>query len=301
MGHGPEHEHRAGDYGRAFALGVGLNLGFVVVEFLYGQRAHSLALMADAGHNLSDVLALVLAWGATVLVRRRPTPGRTYGIRRSSILAALVNALVLLVAVGAIAWEAVRRFSAPTPVAGKTVIGVAVIGMVINTVTALLFLSGRRGDLNIRGAFVHMAADAGVSFGVVLAGVAILATGWGWLDPVVSVVIVVVILISTWDLVRDAVNLALDAVPEGVDLYGVGQYLAGLPKVVEVHDLHIWGMSTTETALTVHLVMTEAVCDDAFLARIEGDLHTLFGIEHTTIQVETGNPAYPCRCRLAPS
>src|SRR2546426_2582420 len=299
MGHG--HDHGSANYGRAFAIGMVLNLGFVVVEFLYGQLAHSLALVADAGHNLSDVLALLLAWGATVLARRRPTPGRTYGIRRSSILAALVNAIVLLVAVGAIAWEAVRRFSEPTPVVGKTVIGVAVIGMVINTVTALLFLSGRKGDLNIRGAFVHMAADAGVSLGVVLAGVAILATGWWWLEPVVSLVIVVVILVGTWGLFRDFVNLALDAVPEGVDLHGVRQYLARLPKVVDVHDLHIWGMSTTETALTAHLVLTEAVCDDAFLARIEGELYTLFGIEHTTIQVETGNPAYPCRCRLAPS
>ncbi len=299
MEHG--HEHGAANYGRAFAIGVVLNLGFVVVEFVYGHLAHFLALMADAGHNLSDVLALSLAWGAAVLARRRPTPGRTYGMRRSSILAALVNAIVLLVAVGAIAWEAVRRFRELAPVAGKTVIGVAVIGVVINTVTALLFLSGRKGDLNIRGAFLHMAADAGVSLGVVLAGVAILATGWWWLDPVVSLVIVVVILIGTWDLLRDSVNLALDAVPEGVDLHGVRQYLAGLPQVVDVHDLHIWGMSTTETALTAHLVMTEAGCDDAFLARIEGELHTLFGIEHTTIQVETGDPAYPCRCRLAPS
>jgi len=280
-------------------VGIVLNLGFVVVEFIYGQLAHSLALVADAGHNLSDVLALLLAWGAMVLARRRPTPGRTYGMRRSSILAALVNAVVLLVAVGAIAWEAVRRFGAPSPVAEKTVIWVAAIGIVINAGTALLFLSGRKGDLNIRGAFLHMAADAGVSLGVVLAGVAILATGWWWLDPVVSLVIVGVILIGTWDLLRDAVNLALDAVPEGVDLPGVRQYLAGLPNVVDVHDLHIWGMSTTETALTAHLVMAEAVCDDAFLARIEGELHTLFGIEHATIQVETGNPAYPCRCRLA--
>src|SRR2546427_212681 len=214
MGHG--HEHEAADYGRAFAMGVVLNLGFVVVEFLYGQLAHSLALVADAGHNLSDVLALLLAWGATVLARRRPTPGRTYGIRRSSILAALVNAIVLLVAVGAIAWEAVRRFSEPTPVVGKTVIGVAVIGMVINTVTALLFLSGRKGDLNIRGAFMHMAADAGVSLGVVLAGVVILATGWLWLDPGVSVVIVVGILLGPWDLVRECRYPALGARAEGV-------------------------------------------------------------------------------------
>jgi cobalt-zinc-cadmium efflux system protein len=293
-----EHAHETINYGRAFAVGVVLNLGFVVMEFLYGQLAHSLALVADAGHNLSDVLALVLAWGAAVLAQRRPTPGRTYGLRRSSILAALVNAIVLLVAVGAIAWEAVRRFHEPTPVAEQTVIWVAAVGIVINTGTALLFLAGRKEDLNMRGAFLHMAADAGVSLGVVLAGVAILATGWWWLDPVVSLVIVVVILLSTWGLLRDAVNLALDAVPEGVDMQGITQYLAGLPKVVDVHDLHIWGMSTTETALTAHLVMPEAVGDDALLARIEGELHTLFGIEHTTIQIETGNPAYPCRCRL---
>lgn len=295
------HEHGTVNYGRVFAIAVVLNLGFVVVEFLYGQLAHSLALVADAGHNLSDVLALLLAWGAIVLARRRPTPGRTYGLRRSSILAALANAVVLLVVVGAIAWEAVRRFSVPTPVAEQTVIWVAAIGIVINTGTALLFLSGRQGDMNIRGAFLHMAADAGVSLGVVLAGVAILATGWWWLDPVVSLVIVVVILVGTWDLLRDAVNLALDAVPERVDLHGISQYLAGLPKVIDVHDLHIWGMSTTETALTAHLVMTEAVCDDAFLARVEGELHQLFGIEHTTLQIETGHPAYPCRCRLAPT
>jgi cobalt-zinc-cadmium efflux system protein len=251
-----QHGHDTTHYDQAFAVGVVLNLGFVVVEFIYGQLAHSLALVADAGHNLSDVLALLLAWGAAVLARRRPTPGRTYGLRRSSILAALVNAVVLLVAIGAIAWEAVRRFSAPTPVAEQTVIWVAAIGIVINAGTALLFLSGRRGDVNIRGAFLHMAADAGVSLGVVLAGVAILATGWWWLDPVVSLMIVVVILIGTWGLLRDAVNLALDAVPEGVDVHGVRQYLASLPKVVDVHDLHIWGMSTTETALTAHLVMT---------------------------------------------
>jgi cobalt-zinc-cadmium efflux system protein len=299
MEHG--HEHGAAYYGQAFAVAVGLNLGFVVVEFIYGQLTHSLALVADAGHNLSDVLALLLAWGAAVLARRHPTPGRTYGLRRSSILAALVNAVVLLIAVGAIAWEAVRRFSEPTPVAEETIIWVAMIGIVINTSTALLFLSGRKGDLNIRGAFLHMITDAGVSLGVALAGVAILATGWWWLDPVVSLVIVVVILLGTWDLLRDSINLALDAVPDGVDLPGIRQYLAGLPKVIEVHDLHIWGMSTTETALTTHLVMTEVGGDDAFLARIEGELHRLFGIEHTTIQVETGNPAYPCRCRLTPA
>ena len=292
------HEHAPTYYGRAFALGVGLNLAFVLVEFFYGQAAHSLALVADAGHNLSDVLALLLAWGATVLARRRPTPGRTYGMRRSSILAALVNAVVLLVAVGAIAWETIRRFGEPVAVAEITVMWVAMIGIVINAGTAFLFFSGRTRDVNIRGAFVHMAADAGVSLGVVLAGGAMLATGWWWLDPVVSLVIVGVILIGTWDLLRDSVNLALDAVPEGVNLHGIRQYLTELPMVVDVHDLHIWGISTTETALTAHLIMTEAVCDDAFLARIESELHSLFGIEHTTIQVESGHPAYPCRCRL---
>lgn len=299
MGHG--HDHGSADYGRAFAIGIALNLAFVVIEFIYGRLAHSLALVADAGHNLSDVLALLLAWGAAVLARRHPTPGRTYGMRRSSILAALINAVVLLLAVGAIAWEAIRRFSEPNPVAGGTVIWVAMIGIVINAATALLFLSGRKGDLNIRGAFLHMAADAGVSLGVVLAGIAILATGWLWLDPTVSLAIVVVILIGTWGLLRDSINLALDAVPGGIDLDGIRQYLASLPKVVEIHDLHVWGMSTTEAALTAHLVMAEAVCDDAFLARIESELHDLFGIEHATIQMETGNPIYPCRCRLAPA
>ena len=298
MGQG--HSHGASGYGRAFAIGVALNLGFVAVEFVYGRMAHSLALVADAGHNLSDVLGLLLAWGAAALAQRHPTPGRTYGMRRSSILAALVNAVVLLVAVGAIAWEAVRRFGEPGEVAGSTVIWVALVGIAVNTVTALLFMSGRKSDLNIRGAFLHMAADAGVSLGVVVSGFAIIATGRQWLDPVVSLVIVVVIVAGTWGLLRDSVNLALDAVPENIDEYEVERYLTDLPTCSEVHDLHIWGMSTTECALTAHLVMGRKVCDDAFLAQIARELHDRFGIEHSTLQVENGDPDYPCSCRLAP-
>lgn len=299
MGHG--HNHGTSNYSRAFAIGIALNLGFVIVEFIYGRFAHSLALVADAGHNLSDVLSLALAWGAAVLSRRRPTEDRTYGFRRSSILASLINAVVLLIAIGAISSEAIRRFSDPNQVEGGTVIWVAAVGIAVNAITALLFMSGRKGDLNIKGAFIHMAADAGVSLGVVLAGFAIIYTGWLWLDPVVSLAISAVILIGTWGLLRDSVNLALDAVPEGVDLNSVREHLASLPTCVDVHDLHIWGMSTTETALTAHLVMNHSICDDALLARITDELHQKFGIEHATLQVEAGDPAYPCRCRLSPA
>jgi cobalt-zinc-cadmium efflux system protein len=293
------HDHGPTNYGRAFAIGTTLNMGFVILEIIYGRRAHSLALVADAGHNLGDVLGLVLAWGASLLARLQPTQRRTYGLRRSSILAALINAVVLLITVGGIAWEAIRRINDPGPVVGGTVIWVAVVGIVINTVTALLFLSGRKGDLNIRGAFLHMAADAGVSLGVVLAGFAILATGWLWLDPVVSLLIVVVILVGTWGLLRDSVNLALDAVPENIDETRVQAYLADLPGVNDVHDLHIWGMSTTETALTAHLVLREASGSDALISRACRELHDEFGIEHATLQIETGDCAYPCG--LAPA
>ena len=296
-GHG--HSHAPADFGRVFAIGVFLNLTFVVVEGAAGYLAHSLALVADAGHNLSDVFGLLLAWGASVLARRAPTAKHTYGLRRSSILAALLNAVLLLVAVGGIAWEAIRRFSEPAPVAGKMVIGVALVGIVINTATALLFLSGRKDDLNIRGAFLHMAADAAVSLGVVLAGVAMLATRQTWIDPVVSLVIVAVICIGTWGLLRDSVNLALDAVPEGIKVEEVKNYLTALPGVAEVHDLHIWAMSTTETALTAHLVIPNGGGGDALLARACTELHDRFGIEHATLQIETGDAAHPCR--LAPA
>jgi cobalt-zinc-cadmium efflux system protein len=295
MGH--DHSHGATSHGRAFAIGVALNLGFVVVESIYGMKAHSLALIADAGHNLSDVLGLLLAWGAIILARRLPTPRRTYGMRRSSVLAALTNAVLLLIAIGAIAWEAIQRLNHPAPVRANVVIGVAVVGIIVNTATALLFMAGRKSDLNIRGAFLHMAADAGVSAGVVLAGIAIVKTGWLWLDPAISLLIVIVILIGTWELLRDSVNLAIDAVPEGVDPGIVQQYLSGLPGIIEVHDLHIWGLSTTEVALTAHLVKPDAKTEDALIADTCRELHDRFGIEHATLQVERARCA---GCGLAP-
>jgi cobalt-zinc-cadmium efflux system protein len=297
--HGNGHSHAPANYGRAFVIGVALNLGFVIAEVIYGRLAHSLTLVADAGHNLSDVLGLVLAWGAIMLSRRRPTKERTYGFRRSSILAALINAAVLLISVGAIAWEAVGRLSSPNAVEGKTVIWVAAAGILINAATALMFMRGRKNDLNIRGAFIHMAADAVISLGVVITGVVILYTGWLWLDPIASLIIVALIVYGTWGLLRDSVNLALDAVPENIDEHAVESYLAGLSDCDEVHDLHIWGMSTTECALTAHLVMGREVCDDVFLAQVARELHDRFGIEHTTLQVEIGDPNYPCSCRLA--
>ncbi|MEH2269025.1 MAG: cation diffusion facilitator family transporter [Nostoc sp.] len=288
------HEHGQGNYNRAFAIGTALNIGFVIVEAVYGYRVNSLALVADAGHNLSDVLGLLLAWGASALTLRPPTRRHTYGLRRSSILAALLNALVLLLAMGAIAWEAVRRFSEPSSVSGGTVIGVAVVGIIINTVTALMFMSGRQNDLNIRGAFLHMAADAGVSLGVVLAGIAIVFTGWLWFDPVVSLIIVVVVVFGTWQLLKNSLDLALDAVPAGIEPLAVRTYLAELRDVAGVHDLHIWGMSTTETALTAHLVMPTGHPGDAFLVQVNRELQDHFGIEHTTLQIETGDLSYPC-------
>jgi cobalt-zinc-cadmium efflux system protein len=289
-----DHAHELTNYGRAFAIGVVLNLGFVLVEFFYGRLSNSLALVADAGHNLSDVLGLLLAWGASVLARRQPSQRRTYGFRRSTILAALINAAVLLMAIGAIAWEALRRFSDPQPVTGTTVIVVAAIGIAINTVTALLFMSGQKDDLNLRGAFLHMAADAGVSFGVVLAGIAILLTGWVWLDPIVSLIVAGVILVATWGLLRDSVNLALDAVPEHIDTADVQTYLVSLPAVVDVHDLHIWAMSTTESALTAHLVIPYGNDGDALLTQVTQTLHDRFGIEHATLQLETTDLAHRC-------
>src|SRR5204863_3859271 len=251
---GASHSHAPGSFGLAFAIGITLNLGFVIVEVSYGLFAHSLALVADAGHNLGDVLGLLLAWCATFLARTVPTDRRTYGLRSSSILAALFNAIFLLITVGAIAWEAIRRFGNPNVVEARTVIWVAIIGIVINAVTALMFMSGRKRDLNIRAAFVHMAADAGVSLGVVVAGFLIIATGWLWIDPAISLVIAAVITWGTWGLLRDSANLALHAVPQGIEVAEVRQYLSSLPHVTAVHDLHVWPMSTTETALTAHLV-----------------------------------------------
>jgi cobalt-zinc-cadmium efflux system protein len=289
-----EHSHSPKTYNRAFLIGTSLNIGFVLVEAWFGAIAHSLALLADAGHNLSDVLGLLLAWAASYLVQRPPNRKYTYGLRRTSILSALLNAILLLLAMGGIAWEAIRRLSDPSPIAGVTVIWVAGIGVVINTITALLFMSGRERDLNIRGAFLHMAADALVSVGVVLAGIAILLTGWLWFDPVISLIIVVVIVFGTWNLFREALELILDGVPKQIEPIAVRTFLDELPGVTRVHDLHIWAMSTTETALTAHLVIPEGCVSDRFLADTSEALHTHFGIDHSTLQIETGHPDYPC-------
>ncbi len=294
-GHG--HAHGPADYGRAFAIGVALNLAYVVVQAVYGVLANSVALLADAAHNLSDVLGLVLAWGASVLVRRLPSQRFTYGLRKSSVLAALVNAGLLLLVTGAIAWEALQRFMQPVAAHGLTIVWVAAGGILVNGGTALMFLSGRKDDLNIRGAFLHMTADAVVSLGVVLAGLGIIYTGWLWLDPVVSLVISAVIVAGTWGLLRDSLRMSLDAVPESVNMAEVRRYLASLAGVAEVHDLHVWPMSTTETALTVHLVMPTGHPGDAFVAQVCNDLHARFGISHATTQVET-DPGHPCT--LAP-
>lgn len=288
--------HAPASFGSAFAIGIALNLGFVILEVVYGVFAHSLALVADAGHNMGDVLGLLLAWCATFLARTAPTERRTYGLRSSSILAALFNAIFLLITVGAIAWEAIRRFGDPTVVDARTVIWVSVIGIVINTVTALMFMSGRKQDLNIRAAFMHMAADAGVSLGVVVAGFLIIATGWHWIDPAISLAIAAVITWGTWGLLRDSVNLALHAVPQGIEVAEVRQYLCSLPHVTEVHDLHVWPMSTTETALTAHLVRDVDDCDCALLDQAARDLHRKFAIQHATLQFETLDH----HCHLAP-
>jgi cobalt-zinc-cadmium efflux system protein len=266
------HSHAPKNFNRAFAIGVALNLGFVLIEALFGLLSNSLALLADAGHNLSDVLGLLLAWGASVLVNKTPTRRHTYGLRRSSVLAALFNALFLLIAVVAIAWEALQRLADPQPIASGTVIVVAAIGIAINAYTAWLFMSGKDHDMNIRGAYLHMAADAAISLGVVLAAVAMLYTGWLWLDPLVSMIIAVIIAIGTWGLLRESVNLALDAVPAHIQPEQVQAFLENLPGISQVHDLHIWAMSTTEVALTAHLVKPDGSLDDEFLSNIKENI-----------------------------
>jgi len=291
--HDHDHNHIPKNFDRAFAIGITLNVGFVVIEVVFGLLSNSLALLADAGHNLSDVLSLLFAWGASILVRKLPTQRHTYGLRRTSILAALINALVLLVVVGAIAWEAILRFGHPESVVSDTIIWVALAGMVINGFTAWLFMSGQKQDINIRAAYLHMMADAAISLGVVLAAVAIKFTDWLWLDPVVSLVIAVIIGIGTWGLLRESLNLALDAVPANIHPAKVEAYLAGLPGIEAVHDLHIWAMSTTEIALTVHLIKPDAIIDDLLLAQINHELRERFGIQHTTIQFECGDTSHP--------
>lgn len=290
------HSHAPDSFGWAFAIGASLNTGFVIAELIFGYTANSLALISDAVHNFSDVVALLLAWGAAWLAQKQPTQRHTYGYRRASILAALFNAGLLLVAVGGIVVEAVDRLYDPGPVAGWTIVVVAALGVAINGVTALLFMRGRHGDLNIRGAYLHMVADAGVSLGVVVAALIIMLTGWLWLDPAISLVIAAVVFWSGWGLARDSVNLALDAVPRGIELVEVRDYLAGLEGVSEVHDLHVWAMSTHETALTAHLVRPGGT-DDAFLHRVCEELSHRFNIHHSTLQIEAASDV----CKLAPT
>jgi cobalt-zinc-cadmium efflux system protein len=286
--------HQRGGFDRAFAIGIGLNLAYIVAEAVAGLLVGSLALLADAGHNLSDVLGLALAWGATVLARRTPSHRFTYGFRSSSILAALANAIILLVVTGGLAWEAVSRFAHPAPVEGGVMAWVAGLGILVNGATALLFLRGRSRDLNIRGAFLHMVADALVSAGVVAAGIAIALTGLSRIDPIVTMLVCAAIVYGTWDLMKESIGLALDAVPEGIDPAAVRTHLASLPGVAAIHDLHIWGMSTTETALTCHLVMPDGHPGDTMLTRVAHDLEQRFAIHHATVQIELGDSAEIC-------
>ena len=291
--HHHEHGPPPGGYSGRFAAGIALNLGFVIIEASYGYIAGSLALIADAGHNFSDVLSLGLAWGAAGLASSKPSPRRTYGYRRATILASLLSAGMLLLAMGGIAWEAIQRFATPAPLDGMTMIVIAGIGVVINTLTALMFARGRHGDLNIRAAFLHMAADAVLSLGVVIGGIGILMYGWQWLDPVISLIIVAAIVWGTWDLLRESLDLAVDAVPRSIEPAAVAAWLGALPGVTRIHDLHIWAMSTTESALTVHLVMPEGGDDQFFFFLSEG-LEEHFAIGHTTVQIERQDAGDGC-------
>lgn len=285
--HSHHHSHQASNYGKAFALGIGLNVAFVAVEIVYGIQADSTALLADAGHNASDILSLVFAWTAATLARKKPSGRYTYGLRRTTILVSILNALLLFAAVGLIGMEAFEKFKNPQPAAGSVIMWVAAVGVVINTITALLFIKGQKEDLNIKGAYLHMAADAAVSLGVVVAGFLILQTGLQWIDPAISVLIIIVIVYSTWGLFTDSINLALDAVPKNINLEEVRNFLLGIEGVKDVHDLHIWAISTTQTALTCHLVVP-GESGDPFVQKVKQLLHDKFQIEHTTIQVEKG-------------
>jgi cobalt-zinc-cadmium efflux system protein len=280
------HSHAPKNLDRAFSIGIVLNVGFVLIESLYGWKINSLALLADAGHNLSDVAGLLLAWVAALAGRLRPDHHHTYGWRRASILAAFTNAILLLVAMGALAWEAVQRLQTQGSTDGVTIIAVAAVGVLVNGITAALFMVGRKDDLNIRGAFLHMAADALVSLGVVVAGALYLWQGWIWLDPVVSLIIAAVIVVGTWSLFKQSVHLLFDGVPESVDLVALDQWLHSLAGVETVHDLHVWAISTYDNALTVHLVMPAGHPGDAFYKEVAKELHDRFGISHPTLQIE---------------
>lgn len=291
------HSHAPANFNQAFAIGIGLNIAFVAIEAFYGWKINSLALLADAGHNLSDVAGLVLAWGGALAGKLAPNARHTYGWKRGSILAAFANALLLLVAMGALVWEAVGRLMSPDPLVGNegvTIMVVAGVGIVINTATALLFMRGRENDLNIRGAFLHMAADALVSAGVVVAGALTLWMGWVWLDPVVSLLIAAVILVGTWNLFRQSLHLLFDGVPDSVDPQAVHDYLASLPGISRVHDLHIWAMDTSQVAMTAHLVMPQGRADDGFLKDATDQLHERFEITHATLQVVNVPFTEPC-------
>ncbi len=297
------HDHAAPSHGRAFAIAIGVNLAFSAIEATYGVISGSLALIADAGHNLSDVLGPMLAWGARVLAARPATERRTYGFRKASILGALGSSLLLLVAIGGMAWEAVERITDPAPVQGMTVMVVAGIGVLVNAGTAALFMAGQRSDINIRGAFLHLAADAAVSVGVVIAGAVIFYTGWLMIDPVMSLIVAIVILVGTWSLLRDSLDLAMDAVPKEIDLEEVRGFLEVQEQVRELHDLHVWPLSTTETALSVHLVLTpEADCEQGLglAVSLQDLLHERFEIAHATVQVER-DTAEDCRLRMSDS
>jgi cobalt-zinc-cadmium efflux system protein len=292
--HDHAHAHAPANFGRAFAIGIILNTGFVAVEFGYGVISNSMALIADAGHNLSDVLGLGIAWLASVFAIRPPSQSHTYGFKGSTILAALVNAVFLLVAMGAIGWEALQRFAYPEPAPAKTIMIVAAIGIVVNAVTAWLFAWGRDHDLNIRGAYLHMASDAAVSLGVVIAGFILLQTGWLWIDPLVSLVIAGIVVWGTWGLLRDSLAMSLQAVPPGIDIKAVQAFLRTQPGVSGVHDLHIWAMSTTEKAMTAHLVMPQGRPGDTFLMHVTDELQHHHGIGHVTLQIET-DPETACK------
>jgi cobalt-zinc-cadmium efflux system protein len=293
-GQGGSHSHGPASFGKAFAIGVALNLSFVLAEWLFGLVAHSLALLADAAHNLGDVLGLLLAWGAMHLSQREPDERYTYGLRGTSILAALINAIGLLLITGGLAWEAIHRLSEPQPVAGGIVIAVALAGVLVNGITAWLFMSGSDKDLNVRGAYLHMAADAAVSLAVAVGGGVVLFSGWLWLDPVLTLAVALVIVWTTWDLLKQSVRLALQAVPESIDSAEVRGYLAALPGVSQVHDLHIWAMSTTENALTAHLVIPGGHPGDDFLHTACHEIEHRFGIHHTTLQIELADTSRSC-------
>jgi len=293
--HGHDHAHAIGATNRAFVIGVGLNLAFVVIEAGFGVAANSLSLLADAGHNFSDVIGLLAAWGAMVLARRLPSPRFTYGLRGSTILAALANAMLLLIAVGGIAWESIRRFTQPAELNEMTIVWVALVGVVINVITALMLMKGSEHDINLRGAFLHMVADAAISLSVALAGLGMLWTGWLWLDPAISLMIAIVIFVGTWSLFKQSLRLSLHAVPDAIDPAAVQAFLAETTCVEAVHDLHIWGMSTTETALTVHLIVGSEHPGNEFLHALAHELEHRFRISHATFQIELGNAGAICR------